>query len=156
MLVFRIADRRHPIFDGTGARLVGGRWNSPGRPVIYAAETFSGALLEMLVHSNLNRLPRDHAFVRIIIPDDVSLERVDENDVPGWQDEDKAASQSFGDNWLAEQRSAVLLVPSLVTEGIEHNILIDPMHPDFSKIHASVPQDVSWDERLFRYRTVAR
>ena len=45
MRAFRIADRRHPIFDGTGAKLTGGRWNSPGRPVIYAAETFAGALL---------------------------------------------------------------------------------------------------------------
>ncbi len=53
MLAFRIADKRFPIFDGTGARLVGGRWNSPGKAVIYAAETFAGAVLEVLVHSNL-------------------------------------------------------------------------------------------------------
>jgi RES domain-containing protein len=52
MQVFRVADRRFPLFDGTGARIVGGRWNSPGRPLIYAAETFAGALLEVLVHSN--------------------------------------------------------------------------------------------------------
>ena len=57
MRAFRIADRRHPIFDGTGAKLNGGRWNSPGRPVIYAAETFAGGLLEALVHANLGRVP---------------------------------------------------------------------------------------------------
>ena len=27
MVVFRVTDRRFPIFDGTGALLVGGRWS---------------------------------------------------------------------------------------------------------------------------------
>ena len=57
MFAFRIADRRHPIFDGTGAMLHGARWNSPGKPVIYAAETYAGALLETLVHANLGSVP---------------------------------------------------------------------------------------------------
>jgi RES domain-containing protein len=38
---FRIADMRHTIFDGSGAMLHGARWNSPGRRVLYAAETAS-------------------------------------------------------------------------------------------------------------------
>jgi RES domain-containing protein len=150
MQAFRIADRRHPIFDGTGARLAGGRWNSPGHPVIYAAETFSGALLEMLVHSNLNRLPRSHAYVHITIPDDIAIERLAMKDLPGWHDEDEVASRSFGDRWSQELRTAVLLVPSSVTWGIEHNVLIHPLHPEFAKIRVSQPQDVIWDERLFR------
>lgn len=151
MRAFRIADRRYPIFDGTGARLAGGRWNTPGHPVIYAAETYSGALLEMLVHSNLNRLPRTQAYIEIAIPDDLPIERVTTNGIPGWHDEDQSASRSFGDRWLEERRTAVLLVPSIVTHGIEHNILIDPLHSDFAKIHASAPRDVIWDERLFHH-----
>src|ERR1039458_10207855 len=31
---FRIADMRHPIFDGSGAMLYGARWNSPGRATL--------------------------------------------------------------------------------------------------------------------------
>jgi len=50
--VFRIADARHLIFDGTGAMIHGSRWNSPGRRIIYAAETYSGALLEIVVHAS--------------------------------------------------------------------------------------------------------
>lgn len=50
---YRIADRRHKIFDGQGAATFGGRWNSPGRRVIYAAETFAGAMLEVLVNANI-------------------------------------------------------------------------------------------------------
>jgi RES domain-containing protein len=152
MRVFRVADHRFPLFDGTGARLTGGRWNSPGRPVIYAAETFAGALLETLVHSNLGRLPRTHAVIEILIPDSVSIESLSGNNLPGWDDENQATSRSFGDGWLMDERSAVLLVPSVITHGRESNVLINPEHPDFSRISASAPEPVSWDRRLFQRR----
>ena len=31
MQIFRIGDSRHALWDGTGAAMVGGRWNSPGK-----------------------------------------------------------------------------------------------------------------------------
>src|SRR3954447_6193572 len=65
---FRIADMRHTIFDGTGAMLHGARWNSPGRRVIYAAETYAGALLEILVHAS-GIQPMNQAYVEIAIPE---------------------------------------------------------------------------------------
>src|SRR5271165_2424255 len=149
MVVFRAADRRFPLFDGTGARLVGGRWNSPGRPVIYAAETYAGALLEVLVHSNLGRVPKTHAAIEISIPDTIAVESLDGLSLPGWDREDQIASRAFGDEWLTKGRSAVLLVPSTVLRGREHNVLINPDHSDFPRIVASEPQDVQWDKRLF-------
>jgi RES domain-containing protein len=36
MQLYRIASSKHPVWDGTGAAILGGRWNSAGRPVIYA------------------------------------------------------------------------------------------------------------------------
>ncbi len=150
MRAFRIADRRFPVFDGTGARLVGGRWNSPGRPVIYAAETFAGAVLEVLFHSNLGRVPKTHAVVEIAIPDEVSMERIEAGALPGWDAEDEMVSRSYGDQWLEEKRTVVLLVPSAVTGGREHNALLNPEHPEFESITASGAQEVNWDERLFQ------
>jgi RES domain-containing protein len=150
MRAFRVADRRFPIFDGTGASLIGGRWNSPGRPVIYAAETFAGALLEVLVHSNLGRLPKTHAAIEISIPEPVSAESLEGPNLPGWDAEDQLATRVFGDEWLGTSRSAVLLVPSAILRGRERNILINPKHPDFAQIVASEPQDVQWDKRLFQ------
>jgi len=150
MRVFRIADRRFPIFDGSGARLVGGRWNSPGRPVIYAAQTFSGAVLEMLVHGNLNRLPRTQAYIEIEVPTDSAIEQLGVADISGWRDEDQIASRKYGDRWLEERRTAVLVVPAIVTMGMEHNILLNPAHSDFARITASEPKDVIWDSRLFQ------
>jgi RES domain-containing protein len=153
MRAFRIADRRFPVFDGTGARLVGGRWNSPGRPVIYAAETFAGALLEVLVHSILGRVPKTHAVVEITIPDQLSVESFATGLLRGWDAEDQIVSRWFGDQWLEEKRTAVLLVPSAATRGREHNILLNPEHPEFERITASQPQEVVWDERLFQRTT---
>lgn len=153
MFAYRIADARHPIFDPTGALLHGGRWNSPGHPIVYAAETYAGALLEMLVHANLSRLPRNHRIVRIAIPDTVAIELVLPSQVPGWDREEPAASRVFGDRWIREGRTAVLKVPSVVTHGREHNFVLNASHPQFASISAEDPEPVIWDERLFPVST---
>jgi RES domain-containing protein len=149
MRCFRIGDVRFPLLDGTGASLHGGRWNSPGRSVIYAAETYSGAILELLVHANLNRLPHTHAVLTIEIPLDLAVERLTAADLPGWNVPNQAVSRTFGDRWLAEARAAVLMVPSLVTQGREHNVLLNPAHPDFARIPLLAAEPVVWDKRLF-------
>jgi RES domain-containing protein len=150
VIAYRIADERHPIFDSSGAMLHGGRWNSRGLRVIYAAETFAGALLEVLVHSNLSEPPRNHKVIRIDIPDKVVVETLAITELPGWHAEDMRASRAFGDRWIRENRTAVLRVPSLITTGRENNLLFNPLHPQFALIEAGRPEPVHWDERLFR------
>jgi RES domain-containing protein len=149
MQAFRIADGRFPVLDGTGARLAGARWNSPGRPVIYAAETFAGAMLELLAHGGLNRVPRNHLFIELSIPDSITVENGPIIDFSNWAASDQSFTRSLGDRWLIEMRSAVLVVPSVVTGGIETNVLVNPLHPDFCKIESSQPRLVRWDSRLF-------
>ncbi len=149
MQAFRIADGRHPIFDGTGAMLHGGRWNSAGRPVIYAAETYSGAMLEVLVHANLPVPPRHHQVVEITVPDNLHVETLPASALPHWNTQDLSAARAFGDAWLREGRSAVLRVPGVVTAGREFNVLINPLHPDAHRVQASRPVPVEWDVRLF-------
>ncbi|QEE26684.1 RES domain-containing protein [Terriglobus albidus] len=154
MIAYRIADARHPIYDGTGAMLHGGRWNSVGQRVIYAAESYAGAMLEVLVHANLSIPPKHHQVVRITIPDSIKVETLLPSQLPFWDAEDVTEARSVGDRWLKEMRSAVLSVPSVVTEGREKNILINPLHPDFPRIIASIPEPVHWDHRLFGGRDV--
>jgi len=149
MRCFRIGDSRFPLFDPTGARMHGGRWNSPGQSVIYAAETYAGAILEILVHTNLSRLPRTHASISIEIPDDLAMERIETHQVSGWDAPDQIVSRAFGDRWIQEKRTAVFLVPALVTRGHERNVLLNPSHPAFSRIQHSGPEPVIFDERLF-------
>lgn len=144
---YRIADRRHAIFDGQGAAALGGRWNSPGRRVIYAAETFAGALLEVLVNANIGRLPRHHAWIEISIPEHMNLEELDASRLPRWDAPDQIASRKFGDLWFDQRRSTVLIVPSMVTR-VERNLVINQDHPGFRRLRASQPKPVIWDQRL--------
>jgi RES domain-containing protein len=149
MVAYRIADARYPIFDPTGAMLSGGRWNSIGQRAIYAAETYAGAMLEVLVHANLSVLPKNHRVVSITFPDQLQIETVVPDALPGWNSEDLTATREFGDRWLQELRTPILRVPSVITEGRECNILFNTSHPQFALVQASSPQDVHWDIRLF-------
>jgi RES domain-containing protein len=130
--------------------LHGGRWNPRGLRVIYAAETYAGALLEVLVHSNLSQPPKNHKVVRINVPDKVAIETLSITELPYWYAEDMRASRAFGDRWIRENRTAVLRVPSVITRGRENNMLFNPLHPQFALIEAGKPESVDWDERLFR------
>ena len=149
---FRIADARHPIFDGTGAPLFGGRWNSPGKRIIYAADSFAGAMLEMLVHTGIERVPSTYQWIAIDIPQTVSVEIAGPSDVPGWGDEDSEPARRFGDTWFDSRRSLILLVPSIVTNGLSRNCLMNQEHPEFGELKASGPEAVVWDARLFSRR----
>ena len=143
MRAFRIADRRHPVFDGTGAALYGGRWNSPGRPVIYASASHACAMLERLAQTGTGRLPRNQVVVVIDVPDEVAIEHAAMERPPR-----QPESRRFGDRWLAERRSAVLTVPSAVARH-DRNVLINPAHADFARIACGEPEPVQWDQRLF-------
>ena len=127
-----------------------GRWNSIGKRVIYAAETYSGALLEVLVHANLNRPPKNHQVVRVSIPDERMVESVTVDQVRGWDAEDMTESRAFGDTGIEERRTPVLRVPSVITPGRESNLVLNAAHPEFRLIEAESPEPVYWDARLFR------
>jgi RES domain-containing protein len=138
---------RHTIFDGTGAMLHGARWNSAGRRIIYAAETYAGALLEVMVHAS-GSIPRSQAYIEIEIPAGLSIEEITPDDVPHWDSPSFEAARLFGDRWYDERRTPVLLVPSVVSR-IERNVLINQEHVDFPYIRASQPSPVRWDSRLW-------
>jgi RES domain-containing protein len=146
---YRIGDNRFKIYSPKGAEMLGGRWNSPGKGVIYASETYSLAMMEKLIHTNRSSPPKGHEFVVIEIPDSVSTETVDTTLVAGWNDEDMTASRAFGDKWFDDKRSAILRVPSAVTQGPEMNLVINPDHPDHAHVKDRPPRPVIWDPRLF-------
>ena len=149
---FRLADRRHKVFDGAGAFQYGGRWSSPGRRVIYAALSYAGAMLEKLMHTGTGGVPKPQVAIEILVPETVEIEEVTAADVPGWDRRDLIASRRYGDGWLREQRTAVLIVPSVVLRH-ERNALINQDHASFPLITASRPAPVIWDDRLFRRRS---
>lgn len=149
LTAYRIADDRFPLLDGGGAFRLGGRWNSKGRYVIYAGIGFATAMLEKLVHTNIGRIPTGQQVAAITIPAHVKVEVLDPDLLPGWDRADLLAARAFGDAWYDSRRTAVLLVPSLPAMGLEHNALINQLHPEFAYIRAEQPQPVRWDARLF-------
>ena len=58
-------------FDGEGARLYGGRWNSPGRAVVYLAGSLALAALEILVHVKSQRELEGYVKVRVQASEDL-------------------------------------------------------------------------------------
>lgn len=149
MRIYRIGDARHPLWDGSGAALVGGRWNSPGRPVIYGSLSYACAMLEILAHANIGRIPATHKYVIADVPSGVSVERHDQQALPfGWDSDNNAVARGVGDLWLKEARSAVLLVPSVVAK-LEWNAIVNPLHPDAGQLILSTAETVIWDKRLF-------
>jgi len=150
MRLYRIADKRHPIWDGTGAALVGGRWNSPGRAAIYGSLSYACAMLELLAHAGIGRVPASQQFVIADGHDDLPIEHHDATALPdGWDSEDSAVARRLGDEWLASCRSLVLVVPSVVAR-LEFNVVVNPAHPDFPRIAVSESKPVVWDLRLFK------
>lgn len=133
MLVFRICRDVYIIPDGEGSRLFGGRWNSPGQPVVYTSEHVSLCVLEQLVHLDSDLIPNNWVVVTIEIPDNLSGEILSK--LPT-KDE---AARKFGDRWLLEKRSLFLKVPSFVISK-EYNILLNPRHIDMPKV---IVKDVS-------------
>jgi RES domain-containing protein len=150
--VYRVVKSRYRerVFDGTGAYLWGGRWNSPGRPVVYAATCLQGNLLEILVHAGRVALPGPHHAARARLPDDLALERLTPEEVPGWEQPDSAVARAAGDRWLEEARTAVLHVPAASARPHGTNVLLNPLHPHFGRIRFDPAVPVEWDDRLFR------
>jgi RES domain-containing protein len=135
-------------FSGEGARLYGGRWNSPGIAVVYASATASLAVLE--VFANVQRSELLGAYMLLSCAFDESLvERVAPNELPGnWRRSPGPPElQSIGDAWARNQRSAILEVPSAIIER-EKNYLLNPRHPDFDRVIRSAAEPFRFSPRL--------
>jgi RES domain-containing protein len=139
---------REGAFSGEGARLYGGRWNSPGRPVVYTAEHASLAMLEILAHLEFAVIMSDYVLIRAEF-DDALDESIEVKNLPqDWRSYPAPQSlREIGDRWLEEKRSAVLSVPSVIAP-IERLYLFNPLHADFNKIDIGEPQAFLFDTRL--------
>jgi RES domain-containing protein len=151
MRVFCLVKARHAAtaLDGEGARLAGGRWNTPGTPMAYCAATLSLAVLELLVHLDVEDLPGDLVAIEVEIPEDLPRRRLRVEDLPGaWRyDPGRAGLQTLGSAWAREATACILEVPSAVVPS-ELNLLINPAHPASNRIRIAGREPFSLDPRL--------
>ncbi|MFV0336992.1 MAG: RES family NAD+ phosphorylase [Chthoniobacterales bacterium] len=136
-------------FSGEGARKFGGRWNSPGRPLVYVGGSRALTALEMLVHltSPLSRV-KEYRMIEVCIPSECVVHYPASILPKDWRESPAGKStQEIGDDWLAAGAHLALSVPSAVIPE-EINVLINPLHPDVSKLEYSPPKSFYFDPRL--------
>lgn len=140
-----------PTLDGEGGRLAAGRWNSIGFPVVYLAASAAGAMLEVLVHLQIDEdeIPTDFTLLHVRVPKGirVSTLRLPSND--HWRN-DVLATRAIGDAWLTAGTSALARVPSAISPRT-NNFLLNPSHPDSKRIQIVEIERALWDPRLFHH-----
>jgi RES domain-containing protein len=148
-LAYRIGRSAFGALVGAGPRRYGGRWNSPGTAVVYAAGTASLAALELLVHLDPADAPDDLLLMTLEIPDGVSRESVDQRRLAAqWaQGTTPPACRALGDAWLAAGQSCVLSVPAAPMPE-ERNYLLNPAHADFAMVTVTSERRFRFDPRL--------
>lgn len=136
-------------FDGEGARLFGGRWNSKGQLCIYTAGSEALAILEILVHLN-NRVALNQYRLFQLTIERIDLMQISTSTLPAsWREQPATAETArIGDSWLNQTASLALAVPSVLAPR-ENNILLNPKHANFSRCLASITElDFMPDPRL--------
>jgi RES domain-containing protein len=157
IVLYRVATEtrtyRAGDLSGRGAAAEPGRWNRKGEAVLYTATTVSLATLETAAHVNPVGLPLNKFLVRIDVPFTTWSKReiLDVSSLPPtWKAVPAGAtSEAAGSDWLRSQRSALLLVPSVVAPE-ELCVLINPSHPHAKGIRAKILRRMEY-ELLFRH-----
>lgn len=121
---------------GEGARLYGGRWNPPGIPAVYLAESRALAALEILVHAPREVLDLDWSVIEVEVPDD-KIKALDQPALPAdWRNlPSSSGARHLGEVWLKSRITLAMTLPSVIIPD-EHSLLLNPLHPD--SIHARV------------------
>lgn len=150
MKLYRITTpQRAYDLSGTGAKLYGGRWNTPGHYLVYATGTVSLAMLETLVHTDHESLKRSLSLNIINVPDHLHIEKTEVEDLPEeWQNFPfDSCTQQRGDRWLRSRLTPILQVPSAVNP-FEYNFLLNPLHPQFHLITVDDVREIRFDMRM--------
>ena len=138
MTLWRIS--RHPALDGAGGLRGSARWHTRGRPIVYCAPNPATALVEILVHAEIDfgDMPVELRYLEIDATEGIPVEDVDMRALGRRWRQDAAVTRSAGDGWLRSGRTAMLRVPSAIVPAT-WNILSTPRIP--------TPRGFAWRAR---------
>ena len=151
MLLYRFCRRRRADdLTGTGAKLIGGRWNSKGIAALYTSGARSMALLEYWVHAKESNIPKEVCIVEMEVPEKENIIKISEKKLPSnWREiPGPKQLQKIGDLWVREEKSLVLKVPSVVLP-VEFNYILNPKHKEIKKVVIKSITDYEWDPRIY-------
>lgn len=151
MLVYRITQTKYA--NSLNPPGIAARWNSDGSRILYTGGSLALSCLESFVHKNGASISAGNFSVSIIkIEDSVSINEITIEEIqqlhPQLTDvSNYSITQKLGDKWIRESKSAILKVPSAIID-LEYNFLINPQHPEFSKVEIVKISKFMFDPRL--------
>jgi RES domain-containing protein len=150
MFLYRVCHNRYrDDLSGNGAKIHGGRWNSPGFPVVYTSSTKSLAVLECLANTPAVVLQNNFVVLTIETQGGFSIYEIVPKDLPAdWRQFPAPAYLArLGDKWLKSGVNLLLQVPSVVIPS-EFNYLINPLHPGAEKVKILAIEELLLDTRI--------
>jgi RES domain-containing protein len=147
VILWRVSN--YQTLDGVGGLYVSGRWHTKGHPVVYCTLNPATALLETLVHIEIDSDDRPERFqvLRIECPDSLSVELIEALSLPMDWAQDISFTQAIGDRWLSEKRSLLLQVPCVLVPETS-NVLVNPQHPEANLLKLVAMYEHAFDARL--------
>jgi RES domain-containing protein len=141
----------HLSLAGDGALRTPGRWHARGRRVVYCAQSPAAALLEILVHFEIEiqSLPVRYRLLKIEAPDDLQVESVSVDRLPPDWPKRTEVTRALGDAWLTKGFAALLSVPSAIVPET-FNVLLNPAHQDAKRVVIVQAGEHAIDPRLLK------
>ena len=116
--------------------------------MLFTAEHISLATLEMLVHINFVEIPDALYLLYISLPETSTANEIKISSLKSSWRNDEAYSAFIGDEFLLQNKALYLKVPSAAVIE-ENNYIINPKHPDFSKVKIIKSVAFEFDKRFF-------
>jgi RES domain-containing protein len=148
-IFWRISD--YIDLSGEGGRKAGARWHTAGSRIVYLAESPMAALVETLVHLEVEseETPDFYTLLKITVPDGLAIQSLDPPAESDWK-HDLELTRRIGDAWLASLETPLARVPSVLAPHT-WNYLLNPEHPEAKQVQVAEVIKERFDNRLFRF-----
>jgi RES domain-containing protein len=148
MILWRISN--HADLSGVGGLYASARWHTQGKPVVYLAETPSAALLEILVHLELQEAERPDRYrlLKVEVDEGTAFEEVELSSLSSEWQKDEQQTRARGDAWAEKGETVLLRVPSAIAPET-WNWLLNPRHKDAAQARIIASATYPYDPRIF-------
>ena len=142
MLVWRISN--YSDLSGRGGLVAAARWNPVNTPIVYCADHPASALLEMLVHIDMEDAPSAYQLLHIDVPDGTAIQ---EPSLPAdWKDA-LSLTRDIGSTFIKAKLAPVMAVPSVIVP-YARNYLLNPLLTEQANIRIVATTLHPIDKRL--------
>jgi RES domain-containing protein len=149
--LWRISD--YVDLNGEGGRKAGARWHTAGSRIVYLAESPMAALVETLVHLDVDSedTPNFYTLLKISVPAGLAIQSLEPPHGTEWK-QNLELTRRMGDGWLASLDSSLARVPSAIAPHT-WNYILNPLHPHAPQVLVAEIIRERFDNRLFRFGT---